>query len=134
MLVTGVSGAGKSSALKVLEDFGYEAVDNLPVSLIRRLVADGDFLIPSPSASTSAPRDFDAGGFLSEFDHLIQRPGMDVTLLYLDCDDEILGRRFEETRRRHPLADERSVSDGLRQEREQMARVRKQGGRSDRHL
>lgn len=128
LLVTGVSGAGKSSALKVLEDFGYEAVDNLPVSLIRRLVADEDFPHPIAIGIDIRTRDFDAGGFLSEFDHLIQRPGMDVTLLYLDCDDEILGRRFEETRRRHPLADERSVSDGLRQEREQMARVRKQAG------
>ena len=53
LLVTGVSGAGKNSALKVLEDLAYEAVGNLPVSLIRRLVADGIF--PIPSASTSAP-------------------------------------------------------------------------------
>ena len=128
LLVTGVSGAGKSSALKVLEDLGYEAVDNLPVSLIRKLVADGDFSHPIAIGIDIRTRDFDAAGFLDELDHLMQRPGTDVTLLFLDCDDEILGRRFEETRRRHPLADERSVSDGLRQEREQMARVREQAG------
>ncbi len=126
LLVTGVSGAGKSSALKILEDLGFEAVDNLPVSLIRRLVADGDFPHPIAIGIDIRTRDFDAGGFLSELNHLMQRPGMDVTLLFLDCDDEVLGRRFEETRRRHPLADERSVSDGLRQERRQMARVREQ--------
>ncbi len=128
LLVTGVSGAGKSSALKILEDLSYEAVDNLPVSLIRRLVADGDFPHPIAIGIDIRTRDFDAGGFLGELDRLMQRPGMDVTLLFLDCDDEILGRRFEETRRRHPLADERSVSDGLRQERQQMARVREQAG------
>jgi UPF0042 nucleotide-binding protein len=127
-LVTGVSDAGKNSALKVLEDLGYEAVGNLPVSLIRRLVADGDFPHPIAIGIDIRTRDFDAAGFLDELDHLMQRPGTDVTLLFLDCDDEILGRRFEETRRRHPLADERSVSDGLRQEREQMARVREQAG------
>ena len=128
LLVTGVSGAGKSSALKILEDLSYEAVDNLPVSLIRRLVADGDFPHPIAIGIDIRTRDFDASGFLGELDHLMRRPGMDVTLLFLDCDDEILGRRFEETRRRHPLADERSVSDGLRQEREQMARVRERAG------
>jgi len=128
LLVTGVSGAGKSSALKVLEDLGFEAVDNLPVSLIGRLVADGDFPHPIAIGIDIRTRDFDADGFLGELDHLAQRPGMDVTLLFLDCDDEILGRRFEETRRRHPLADDRSVSDGLAQERRLLARVREQAG------
>ncbi|NQV84075.1 MAG: RNase adapter RapZ [Rhodospirillales bacterium] len=128
LLVTGVSGAGKSSALKVLEDLGYEAVDNLPVSMIGRLIADGDFPHPIAIGIDIRTRNFDADGFLRELDQLSQRPGMDVTLLFLDCDDEILGRRFKETRRRHPLADDRPVSDGLAQERAQMAGVREQAG------
>ncbi|MBC8338839.1 MAG: RNase adapter RapZ [Alphaproteobacteria bacterium] len=127
-MVTGVSGAGKSSALKVLEDLGYEAVDNLPVSLIGRLVSDGGLPHPIAIGTDIRTRGFDAGGFLRDLEQLIQRPGVDVTLLFLDCDDEILGRRFEETRRRHPLADERPISDGLRQEREQMDKVREQAG------
>ena len=123
LLVTGVSGAGKSSALKVLEDLGYEAVDNLPVSLIGRLVAPGDFPHPIAIGIDIRTRDFDSAGFLQELEHLVQRSHMDVTLLFLDCDDEVLGRRFEETRRRHPLADDRPVSDGIRRERILMAPV-----------
>jgi len=124
LLVTGVSGAGKSSALKVLEDLGYEAVDNLPVSLIGRLVADGEFPHPIAIGIDIRTRDFDAGGFLDELNTLIERPDMDVSLVFLDCDDEILGRRFEETRRRHPLADDSPISDGLALERRLIASVR----------
>ena len=126
LLVTGVSGAGKSSALGVLEDLGYEAVDNLPVSLIGRLLGDGEFPHPIAIGIDIRTRDFNAPGFLEELNVLFRRPDMDVNLLFLDCDDEILGRRFEETRRRHPLADDRPISDGLRRERDLMATVREQ--------
>ncbi len=126
LLVTGVSGAGKSSALKVLEDLGYEAVDNLPVALIRRMVTPGDFPHPIAIGIDIRTRDFDSQGFLDELNLLVERPDMDITLLFLDCDDEILGRRFEETRRRHPLAYDRPVSDGLKRERRLMANVLKQ--------
>lgn len=126
VLVTGVSGAGKSSALGVLEDLGYEAVDNLPVSLIGRLVADGEFPHPIAIGIDIRTRDFNAAGFLDELNILVERPDMDVKLVFLDCDDEILVRRFEETRRRHPLADDRPIMDGLRRERDVMARVRDQ--------
>ncbi|MBT7943622.1 MAG: RNase adapter RapZ, partial [Alphaproteobacteria bacterium] len=95
---------------------------------IGRLIADGDFPHPIAVGIDIRTRDFDSRVFLHELGQLAQRPGMDVTLLFLDCDDEILGRRFEETRRRHPLADDRPVSDGLAQEREQMAGVREQAG------
>jgi len=126
LLVTGVSGAGKSSALGVLEDLGYEAVDNLPVSLIGRLLADGEFPHPIAIGIDIRTRDFNAPGFLEEMNVLFERPDMDVKLVFLDCDDEILGRRFEETRRRHPLADDRPISDGLRRERDLLALVRDQ--------
>jgi UPF0042 nucleotide-binding protein len=125
LLVTGVSGAGKSSTLKILEDLGYEAVDNLPVSLIRRMVTPGDFPHPVAIGIDIRTRDFDSQGFLDELNLLVERPDMDVTLLFVDCDDEVLGRRFEETRRRHPLADDRPVSDGLKRERRLMADVLK---------
>mgnify|MGYP000371444105 CR=1 FL=1 len=118
LLVTGVSGAGKSSALGVLEDLGYEAVDNLPVSLIGRLLGDGEFPHPIAIGIDIRTRDFNAPGFLEELNVLFRRPDMDVNLLFLDCDDEILGRRFEETRRRHPLALDRPAADGIARERE----------------
>jgi UPF0042 nucleotide-binding protein len=126
LLVTGVSGAGKSSALKALEDLGYEAVDNLPVSLIHRMVRPGDFPHPVAIGIDIRTRDFDSQGFLDELNLLVERPDINVTLLFLDCEDEVLGRRFEETRRRHPLADDRPVSDGLKRERHLMANVLKQ--------
>jgi len=123
LLVTGVSGAGKSSALKALEDLGYEAVDNLPVSLIGRLVTPGDFPRPIAVGVDIRTRDFDAHGFLAELDRLARRAGIAVKLLFMDCDDDVLLRRYEETRRRHPLADDRPVTDGLRRERSMMASV-----------
>lgn len=126
LLVTGVSGAGKSSALGVLEDLGYEAVDNLPISLIGRLVADGEFPHPIAIGIDIRTRDFNADGFLDELNSLVGHPDIDVKLVFLDCDDNVLVRRFEETRRRHPLADDRPISDGLRRERDLMARVREQ--------
>ncbi|MEE8352677.1 MAG: RNase adapter RapZ [Rhodospirillales bacterium] len=121
LLVSGVSGAGKSSALKALEDLGYEAVDNLPVSLIGRMISPGDFPHPIAIGVDIRTRDFDAAAFLEAMNVLIKRPDTDVRLLFVDCDDDVLIRRFEETRRRHPLSDDRPVSDGLRRERRMMA-------------
>jgi UPF0042 nucleotide-binding protein len=130
ILVSGVSGAGKSSALRQLEDLGYEAVDNMPMSLVERLVLGGD---GDTGMSESNPlaigidirtRDFDASKLMSLLDQLHNASNVDVHLVFLDCDDEVLGRRFEETRRRHPLAADRQVSDGLRLERQIMEPVR----------
>lgn len=131
LLVSGVSGAGKSSALKLLEDLGYEAVDNMPLSLIGRLVrgADGAEALNPVSRPLAIgidirTRDFDASSFLELLDHLESTPGVIVSLLFVDCDDVVLGRRFEETRRRHPLAADRPVIDGVRHERLIMEPVR----------
>ena len=126
ILVTGVSGAGKSSTLKILEDLGYEAVDNLPVSMIRRFVADGDSSHPISIGIDIRTRDFEPSKFLRELDKFLQHPTVNITLLFLDCENEILVRRFEETRRRHPLTKEHSVINGLRNEREKLSRVREQ--------
>lgn len=126
ILVTGVSGAGKSSALKALEDLGREAVDNVPLSLLGRLVAPGDFPHPIAAGIDIRTRDFDAAAFLAELETLRNRDDLDVKVLFMDCDDDILGRRYEETRRRHPLAIDRPVADGIRQERSLLAPVREQ--------
>lgn len=125
LLVTGMSGAGRSSALRALEDVGYEVVDNLPLSLLGSLVRGGGS-IDSPLAVgvDIRTRDFGAASFIDTFDALIGDVNLDVGLLFLDCDDEVLQRRYSATRRRHPLADDRPVPDGIRLERRRLARLR----------
>ena len=130
VLVTGMSGAGKSTALKVLEDLGYEAIDNLPLYLLSRLLAPkDDGLSAAPLGAVAVDvdirtRDFDADAFLSEITPLAARDDLALKLLFLDCDDNVLRRRFTETRRRHPLASDRPVVDGIAHERRLMLRLR----------
>ena len=130
ILVTGMSGAGKSTALKVLEDLGYEAIDNLPLYLLSRLLApkdDGLSAAPLDAVAVDVDirtRDFDANAFLSEITPLAARDDLALKLLFLDCDDNVLRRRFTETRRRHPLANDRPVIDGIAHERRLMLRLR----------
>jgi len=126
VLVTGLSGAGRSTALKVLEDMGYEAVDNLPLSLLPRLVGGGAARREWPIAVgiDIRTRDFAVTGLLAELDRLIAVDGIEPTLLFLDCDDEALARRYTETRRRHPLAGDRPVMDGIRLERDRVSPLR----------
>lgn len=125
ILVTGLSGAGRSSSLKALEDIGYEAVDNLPIALLPALLA--------PSAAHRRPlavgidvrgRDFATEPLLAEIDRLKRRNDLAVRLLFLDCDAEVLARRFTETRRRHPIAVDRPLADGIQKERALMLPVR----------
>ncbi len=125
LLVTGMSGAGKSTALKVLEDLGYEAVDNLPLSLLSSLVAPATRSgRPIAIGADIRTRDFGIAPFLDEFDALIEDRRYDARLVFLDCDDDVLLRRFTETRRRHPLAIDRPVADGIRQERRLVSGLR----------
>jgi UPF0042 nucleotide-binding protein len=125
VLVTGLSGAGRSTALKALEDLGYEAVDNLPLSLLGNLVRPGDRLArPLAIGVDIRTRDFAVDPLLDEIDRLAAQRHVAVSVLFIDCDDEVLQRRFTETRRRHPLADDRPVFDGIRREREILGRLR----------
>lgn len=118
VLVTGLSGAGMSVALKALEDLGYEAVDNLRLSLVPALLRQADpRRRPLALVIDSRTRDFSAQAFLDELDDLRARDDLDVRLVFLDCGDEVLQRRFTETRRRHPLAVDRTVPDGIARER-----------------
>jgi UPF0042 nucleotide-binding protein len=118
VVVTGMSGAGRSSALKIFEDLGFEAVDNMPLSLLSSLVRPGSgFRRPLAIGVDIRTRDFDVSHFLEAIDHLRVQEALDVRTLFLDCDDEILRRRYAETRRRHPLAADRPVEDGIRHER-----------------
>jgi len=131
ILVTGLSGAGHSTALKILEDMGYEAVDNLPLSLLGRMAAgaDGGLARPVAIGVDSRTRDFSAAALGEALDLLERDPTLAVTLLFLTASDETMRRRFTETRRRHPLALDRPVEDGIRQERELLEPVRARADR-----
>lgn len=141
VLVTGMAGAGRSLALKFFEDLGYEAVDNLPISMLRMLIrtsvadrtsARANAALP-PSLPLSRPlalgidtrtRGFSVEHLVAEAAALKARDDCDSQLLFLDCDDDVLIRRFKETRRRHPLAADRPVSDGIQVERTMLAPLR----------
>jgi RNase adapter protein RapZ len=124
LLVTGLSGAGKSTALKALEDAGYEAVDNLPLSLLGSLVASDGNPRPLAIGEDARARDFSVQTFLDAIDRLRDVAGLDVRVLFLDSDAEVLRRRFTETRRRHPLAHDRPLVDGIAAERDLLEPVR----------
>ena len=127
VVVTGMSGAGKSSALRVLEDAGFEAIDNLPVSFLGRLLAPaggGEGLATPVAVGVDIrTRDFHADAFAREIAPLRERRDIALSILFLDCDSAVLGRRYTETRRRHPLGGDRPVADGVRHERSLMAPV-----------
>jgi UPF0042 nucleotide-binding protein len=116
-----MAGAGRSTCLKALEDGGFEAVDNLPLDLLARLLGAAE--PPSRDLALgidSRTRDF-TPGTLSQLLRRAANGTAPATLLYLECDDEILRRRFTETRRRHPLAVDRPVGDGISRERALLA-------------
>lgn len=123
VVVTGLSGAGKSLALKSLEDLGYEAIDNLPLFLLGALMRGGAGR-PLAIGIDIRTRDFGVEPMLAELDRQRSAHQGPVTLMFLDCDDEILGRRYTETRRRHPLAADRPLADGILHERALLAPLR----------
>lgn len=137
LLVTGLLGAGKSTALRALEDLGWEPVDNFPVRLISRLLHTGpgprgndeagDGRTPTPLAIgfDSRTRGFDPHAVVQEIETLAEAENIAFSTLYLDCGVEELERRYNETRRRHPLAGDRPVAEGIAAEREMMEPLRR---------
>lgn len=129
LLVTGMSGAGKSTALKALEDLNYEAVDNLPLSLLRRLLAvpgrEGMDDRPLAFGMDTRTRAFNAEEIVQTLKALRDAKEYDVRVLFLDASGDVLARRFSETRRRHPLALDRGAGDGIARERELLAPLRR---------
>jgi UPF0042 nucleotide-binding protein len=118
VMVTGLSGAGLSTALAVLEDLGYEAVDNLPLFLLEPLMTKADLRNrPLAVGIDGRTRDFTAERLLGEIHTLEKTAGRRIALVFVDCSDDVLARRFVETRRRHPLAADRPVRDGIARER-----------------
>ncbi len=130
LLVTGLSGAGKSTVLKTLEDLGWEVVDNLPLVLLNRLLdaplaaGSGDDDHPLAIGIGARTRDFDPERIVERIRTLRDQHGLDIGMLFLDCSGAELERRYSETRRRHPLADDRPAGDGIARERELLRPLR----------
>ncbi len=126
VIITGMSGSGKSTAIHALEDIGFFCIDNLPVVLLPKLIE----LFPrQPDEIEQIALVVDAreGRFLPDFKDTIDRvrkSGGRVEVLFLDCKDEVLLRRYSETRRRHPLSPDTSVEKGISSERELLDEVR----------
>ena len=130
LLVTGLSGAGKSTVLRTLEDLGWETVDNLPLSLLDPLLATK----PPAGAERGRPlavgldsrtRGFNAERIVGQIKKVALRKDRDVEVLFLDCGGPELLRRYSETRRRHPLAPDRPATDGIAEERELAAPLKR---------
>ncbi|MDY0008733.1 MAG: RNase adapter RapZ [Bdellovibrionales bacterium] len=125
LLVTGMSGAGHSSALKVLEDMGYKAIDNLPISLLEPLLAEqAGQNSPVVIGIDSRGWDFSAQALADSVTRLRGVKGLSLKLLYMDCQTDVLQQRFTETRRVHPLAVDRPVGDGIAEERAMLQPLR----------
>lgn len=115
LLVSGLSGAGKASILRALEDLGFEAVDNPPLPLIEGLVARAEPGLPRKLAVgvDARTRGFDAASVLATLKRLRQNPALRPELIFAWADEDVLLRRYTETRRRHPLAPNGRVIDGV---------------------
>lgn len=129
LLVSGMSGAGKTTALKTLEDAGWEVVDNLPFALLDRLLATSPNEVgraPRPLALgiDARTRGFNAAAIVDRIKGM-REGGQNIATLFLDCAGSELERRYSETRRRHPLAPDRPAADGIAREREILAPLRR---------
>jgi UPF0042 nucleotide-binding protein len=126
VVITGLSGSGKSVVAKCFEDLSYYTVDNLPLPLLRQFL-DNPLELVRGHDRIAVVADVRATGFAEEFPRLfaeIDRERIEPTLLFLEASDEVLVRRFSETRRPHPLAPDLPVIEGIRREREVLAELR----------
>jgi UPF0042 nucleotide-binding protein len=131
LIITGLSGSGKSTVLRSLEDVGYFCVDNLPLSLLPPFLKEFSSS-PQDSRKIALVMDVRTAGFLQNYSRVTQRlkrQGFVLNLLFLEADERVLLRRFSQTRRQHPLADRDSIAQALRQERESLMGVRQMAHR-----
>jgi UPF0042 nucleotide-binding protein len=131
-LISGLSGSGKSVALKALEDSGYYCVDNLPAELLPALMSN---LRQAGNNRVAVSIDVRSGSSLQQLPHYIEQikqDGVDIHLLFLDAQTDTLVKRFSETRRRHPLSnDQATLPESIQQERELLAGISHIGHRID---
>jgi UPF0042 nucleotide-binding protein len=125
VIVTGMSGAGKSSVLKMLEDAGYFCVDNLPIQLVKKFVR---LIMQGNQSKVALGLDIRSGQAFGELDAVLQdmkRSGFPYEILFLDCSVDVLVKRYKETRRNHPLSGVGRVDKGIALERESLGFLRK---------
>ncbi|MBL8661074.1 MAG: RNase adapter RapZ [Rhodospirillales bacterium] len=129
LLVTGLSGAGKTAALKALQDLGCDSIDHLPLALFEKLVPAsgcgalmGDRLLAV--GVDVRTRDFTIEALMAEVARLDGQANLDLKVVFLSCDDDELCRRYKASRHRHPLAVDRPLPDGIATERQIMAPLR----------
>ena len=129
VIVTGMSGAGKTVALKMMEDMGYYCVDNLPIPLIEKFAELALGNNQGLSNQVALGIDIRSGQELPLLDKILQRwrtDGIPFEILFLDASDEVLLKRYKETRRNHPLAGAGRIDEGIKKERECLAFLKKQ--------
>jgi UPF0042 nucleotide-binding protein len=128
IIITGLSGAGKTHAVRALEDLGFFCVDNLP-SLLIPTMAEMAMRTDAEIDKLAIVVDVREGGFLRDFPRVYRKlkaaRGLEPTLIFLEANEETLVRRFSETRRPHPLAPDRSVTEGIREERTKLNAIRR---------
>lgn len=125
ILITGMSGSGRSFALKTLEDMGYETIDNLPLSFLEPVISTYDGASRCLAISVDVrTRDFSSDNFLEKLKKLTQKTDLHTQLIFFDCDDEVLARRYNESRHIHPLAQKGSVIEGIHLERQLISTIK----------
>ncbi len=119
ILVTGMSGAGKSVALKALEDYGFESLDNIPPAFLEAIAGSAaQRRNLAVGSEVRGNNDFSADAFIKAADPLRKNPALDFKMIFLDSDNEVLRRRFADTGRKHPLLPDRTIQDGIQYERQ----------------
>ncbi|MDY6822403.1 MAG: RNase adapter RapZ [Thermodesulfobacteriota bacterium] len=130
-IITGLSGSGKSTALDAFEDAGYYCVDNMPVALLPKFL---EMPVQTSSELTGLAfvMDLRESAFVSQSGEIftaLKQKGYDIEILFLEADEDVLIQRYSQTRRHHPLADDKGLVEGIRDEKSQLQRLRKAADR-----